>query len=128
MREVAVIIPVNVTYEGGVFSYDPPQPIIAQLPPNQNYAIVFTLLPTPADPPDPNACTTVWADNWITWDTNQPPPLQTGFTPPLPTDLAPNQRALGVFNDNDTGEPIYDDFRMTVMVTSPDPDIVLDPP
>lgn len=122
----ADVVPVTVTYECGVFTYDPPQPIIATLASDRNYAIVFTLQPVPADPPDPNACTTVWAENWITWSGNEPPPLQPEYTMPL--DLDPNQKVLSVFNDNASGEPVYDGFRLTVMVTSPDPEIVLDPP
>lgn len=109
----ADIIPITVTYSNGQFSYDPPQPIVASLPPG-NCVLVFTLK---------GDTDIAWAPDFIQWTGAQPPILAE-----LPRVANGNFAVLGINNDV-TSECQYD-FRLkiTSTVTSPDPDIVLDPP
>lgn len=115
----AEIFPVAVNYANGQFSYTPEQnDVVANLP-QGNCVLVFTLSGDPG---------IAWAPNFITWtsSTNQPETLSE-----LPMVANGNIAVLGI--KNEVGGYSTYDFKVNITtpngpVTSPDPDIVLDPP
>ena len=124
-------VEVGVEYSNGTFSYTPAVPAtmpdVAVLNERDVYAVVFTLTgaswPPPDDPERP----------WIIWNLNTGAPPQNGAGD---LELGPDQRADWINNYDITSgtSPVIYGFSLGVVddqgryITSPDPDIVLQPP
>jgi hypothetical protein len=132
--QAATQVPITVTFdatqpEGSRFTWSPnAPPVVASLPVVTNgsssYALVFTLV-------SPNSPGAVWSAAPMSWrDGDPPPPADADSIMPSP---GANQFMVGVKNTNQRNEPEKFGFKVSVdyngsAFTSPDPEVVLQPP